>query len=175
MNTTLVNLVITCIFSQNESLASALHECVTMWGGIDYQSKNFAFDMTDYYTPEMGNTLKRVFFSFEKLISPEKCVAIKHECEAIEKALSVASKRTVNLDPGYIDAHKYVLMSYKYGGQKISVGNNVWADMTLLYRKGTWFPFEWTFPDFKDKRYYNELLKIREKYKIKSKGIEKFC
>lgn len=170
-----VNLIITCLFRDENLLQTALQECCLRWGDIDYHSKSFPFDITDYYTPEMGAGLQRVFVSFKKLLHPEEMVLIKHECERIETKVSLEGKRRVNIDPGYIDTNKYVLMSYKFGGQKIYIADSVWADMTLMYKKGRWLSFDWTFPDFKDARYHSELNKIRELYKIKCKNTEKYC
>jgi hypothetical protein len=49
-------------------------------------------------------------------------------------------------------------------GQKIYLGEGVWADMVARYRQGRYQPFEWTFPDFRDGRYDRELNTIRRTY-----------
>ncbi len=169
-----VNLVIACLFSDKSVFENVLEECTHIWGNVDYVSKSFVFDSTDYYASEMGPGLYRCFLSFKVLITPEECLPIKHICTDIEKKFSISTNRTVNLDAGYIDTYKYVLFSYKEGGHKLFIGDGVWADMTLMYKKGTWYPFTWTFPDFKNDRYYRELITIREYYKIKLKEIAKF-
>ncbi len=163
-----VKLIITCIYSDSAQMKIARNRLEELWGPIDYMSPVFAFDMTDYYTAEMGAKLHRIFFSFENKISPEYCADLKITCATIETDfLRESGGRSVNLDPGYMDTFKYVLLSFKKGGQKIFLHDGVWADMTLMYRKGKWIPFPWTFPDFTSDRYYSELSKIRELLKIK--------
>jgi hypothetical protein len=40
----------------------------------------------------------------------------------------------------------------------------VYADLIARYRAGRYQPFEWTFPDFRDGRYDQELSTIRRTY-----------
>jgi len=142
------------------------------WGEIDYESKDYPFDKTDYYQKEMGENLTRFFVSFKKIIPPHEISQIKKMTNAIESCYSANQNRGFNLDPGYIDFHKVVLASYKFGGQKIAIDQEIYADLTLYYHKGTYTSFPWTFPDFHDNRYYHDLLEIRRIYKNQIKNLD---
>jgi hypothetical protein len=138
-------------------------------GRIELRSDLYDFDVTDYYAEEMGSALKRIFYSFTDMISPDTIVDVKRTTDGIEGEFARDGKRRVNLDPGYMDFYKLVLASNKYLGQKVYLGKGVYADPTLYYDRG-WKPYDWGFPDFKDGRYDAFLTEVRRRYKAKLGG-----
>jgi hypothetical protein len=112
----------------------------------------------------MGSGLSRRIVSFYSLVPPDCLSSTKQKCNEIEDQLAGSKGRTVNLDVGYLDHNKIVLASFKSAGQKIYLGEGVWADLVARYRQGRYCSFEWTFPDFRDGRYDRELGQIREIY-----------
>ena len=132
---------------------------------IQYQSLEFAFDQTDYYAPEMGNSLKRCFLSMEGVQALEFSADWKLKTVAIENRLSRTGKRRINLDPGYLDLQRVVLLSGKEGPQKIYLRNGVWADLVLMKEKEGYRDLPWTFPDLRDGRYNDFFLQVRAKFK----------
>ena len=142
------------------------------FGRIDYRSAPVPFDVTDYYEEELGRDLKRIFLSFADLIMPDRLAAVKRRTDEIEETFAVEGRRRVNIDPGYLDYHKVLLASNKYGGQKIYLTDGVWADPALHYTKGRFLPFEWTFPDFKEDRYGGIFMEIRARYKKTDRSKE---
>jgi hypothetical protein len=105
--------------------------------------------------------LNRRLLSFLQLVPPDSLSRAKHICNEIEDRLDGKNGRLVNLDVGYLDHNKIVLASFKGAGQKIYLRDGVWADLIARYQRGKYCPFEWTFPDFRDDRYGQELLRIR--------------
>ncbi len=155
------------ILYSDESLLSEARACLgALFGPEDFVSPAFPFEHTDFYAAEMGAGLRRVFIAWERLVHPGVLARSKLDSDRIERTLAAPDgRRRVNIDTGTLDYQKVVLASFKYMGQKIYVGEGVWADLTLYYRKGGWAKFEWTFPDFKLGLYDRALLEIRRIYK----------
>ena len=168
-----VKLIVAVLFADATRLQLAQQELTTAFGAIDYTSALFPFEATHYYVQELGAPILRLFYSFEQLISPEDLAAIKLRTNEIEHTLALNGKRTVNLDPGYLDTDKFVLASAKYQGHKIYLSEGIWADMTLHYEKGKFTALPWSFPDFKNGAYEKEFLRMREIYKKQLKAFER--
>jgi hypothetical protein len=83
----------------------------------------------------------------------------------IENRFRRNGKRRINLDPGFLDLHRVVLLSGKEGPQKIYLRDGVWADLVLLKNKGGYRDLAWTFPDLRDGRYNDFFLKVRAEFK----------
>jgi hypothetical protein len=166
-----VKLFVVTLHRDLHVLEQAVSKLQEIFGKIDWMSEDFSFDVTGYYENEMGKDLLRRFYSFEKLISPEQIAEIKIQTTQIEEKYRNEKGRTINLDPGYLDTYKVVLASVKFGGQKIYLGNGIYADMTLVMYKGKWEAFAWGFPDFKSRRYDSILSKIRDLYKAQMRGL----
>jgi len=160
------------LYSDASLLDQARSMLMDQYGAIDFQSQIFRFEVSDYYRAEMGWPIWRVFWSFERLIAPNQIASIKIACNAIEESLAIAGSRKVNLDPGYMDYDKIVLASAKYNGQKIYLDLGIYADLTLRYEKGNYYPFPWSFPDFRSGQYHRTFLRMRELYKAQLKQGE---
>ncbi|MBD3305573.1 DUF4416 family protein [candidate division KSB3 bacterium] len=152
------------LYRTPEALALAKRELSAAWGDFDFEGTDHLFDVTAYYEPEMGAPLSRRLVVFTILMPPTELVEMKLRCNQIEDALAVNGQRIVNLDAGYLDHNKVVLASAKEAGQKIYLEQGIYADLVGRYKAGRYQPFEWSFPDFKDGRYDDELLAIRQIY-----------
>jgi hypothetical protein len=160
-----VKLIAAVLWREPAVLDAARRAMTRRWGPADFEGADYPFDVTSYYDPEMGPGLKRRLISFDRLIAPDTITTFKLDAAAIESEYAVGGKRRVNIDVGYLDPHKLVLVSFKYGAMKLYLGSGVWGDIVCLYRKGRFLPREWTFVDFRDGRYAKELMAIRDRYK----------
>jgi hypothetical protein len=152
------------ILACDEAAARACHGPLTdLYGPADFVSDVYPFDMTVYYVDEAGSAMVRQFLSFETLIHPGRLAEIKHQTNALEQQLASQLQtpwpRPVNLDPGYVEPSKLVLASTKNFAHRIYIGQQIYAEVTLVYNKGCWETFAFTFPDFKSGR-YNEFLSL---------------
>jgi hypothetical protein len=170
-----VKYFIAVLFREPASLDMARDSFTGMWGAIDFEGKDHLFDVTDYYEQEMGAPLYRRILAFEKLFEPTLIVDMKLACNEIEICLAAeAGRRTVNCDAGYLDHNKVLLASAKEAGQKIYLDKGIYADLAGRYKAGKYQPFEWSFPDFKDGRYDEELCAIRALYlkQVKNRRVQ---
>ena len=140
---------------------------------IELESEIYKFDSTDYYQEEMGSGLYRIFLSLKGLYPVEQSVSLKNETNSWENEWKEAGKRTLNLDPGYLDLHKVVLLSGKEGPQKIYLGGGIWADLNLIRKAGRFEALPWTFPDLRESHYHSFFERVRENLKLDLKSIRK--
>ncbi|MCX7965305.1 MAG: DUF4416 family protein, partial [Syntrophorhabdaceae bacterium] len=122
---------------------------------------------TDYYEEEMGSELHRIFILFKSLMPRESLVSIKLTTNNIEKELSIQGKRQVNIDPGYISLENVVLATTKNYTHRIYLGDGIYGDLTLIYKKGTYNALEWTYPDYASKNIIAIFNNWRNLYKRK--------
>jgi hypothetical protein len=168
-----VKLFIGALYSDAERLQLAIERIVQKLGSIDYKSPEFDFDSSDYYKDEMGWPIRRRFISLHQLINPKDIARIKIITNTIEDELAKGQKRTINLDPGYMDYNKIVLASAKYNGQKIYIDSGIYADPALWYEKGAYQDYPFSFPDFKLHIYDEVFLHIRALYKGQARKLKR--
>lgn len=165
-----VQLVMGLIYGSRANLEEIESELASEFGEIEIKSPPFDFDVTDYYEDEMGSGLRRVFYGFKELIDPGDIVDIKLTALKIEEDTGWEGARTVNLDPGYMDFNKLILVSAKFLAQKVYLTKGVYADPTIYYDKG-WKVYDWAFPDFKSGRYNEFFTELRKLYKAKMRRL----
>ena len=159
-----VKFFVAVLWAEPGARTDAQSRLIQRFGEIDYEGPDRAFDLTNYYEAEMGANLLRRLIAFAALRGPDELVRAKRACNEIEAVLAGPHGRRVNLDLGYLDHNKVVLASVKAAGQKIYLGDGIYADFVARYAEGRYVPFAWTFPDFKDGRYDVELAELRSQY-----------
>jgi hypothetical protein len=150
-------------------LADTIRELAMRYGAPDYVSEVLAFGYTDYYAAEMGQSLVRRFVTFDGLIGPGELPAVKLETNALEKRLSEEGARRVNIDPGYVAKQHFILATGKGFAHRPYIGQGIYADVTLVFRKETYRPLEWTYPDYRAERTIGMLNGLRRRYMIQLK------
>ena len=161
------------LFQKDEIYQQFLRHLETIEVEIELESEFYKFDSTDYYQEEMGSGLYRIFLSLKGLYPVEQSVSLKNETNSWENEWKEAGNRTLNLDPGYLDLHKVVLLSGKEGPQKIYLGGGIWADLNLIRKAGRFEALPWTFPDLRESRYHSFFERVRENLKLDLKSIRK--
>jgi hypothetical protein len=159
-----VKLLAGVLYAAEQDLSWARERLEEEFGPVDFASAPSPFRVTDYYEKEMGPDLLRAFFSFVHLVNPGELASIKRRTNLLEEERAQGGKRRVNLDPGYMDYYKIVLASGKPSGQKIYLGQGIYADPALYYDRG-WKPYDWGFPDFRRGDYNQVFTHIRGIFK----------
>ena len=139
----------------------------SFFGAIDLISDIWPFDKTDYYKEQTGSSILRQFVSIKELIDPGLLSEIKLRTNKLEEKLAGILKhplpRPVNLDPGIIEPSKLILATTKTYSHRIYIGNRIYAEVTLIFHKGTWQPLEYTYPDYRQECYFAFFNKVRAK------------
>lgn len=155
------------MISQDVALFEALKEELSeLFGSSDIESPVWEWDHTNYYLNEMGAGLKRQFIFFTRLINPDIISDIKLKTIELErKYLNESGGRMINIDPGYLDSAKIVLVSTKDFSHRIYLGNGIYGEVTLAYSGNSYQIFPFTYPDFKKAEYLDIFEKARVQYK----------
>ena len=143
------------------------------YGQPDFISAVKPFDYTDYYGGEMGERLVRRFLSMERLIRPEELPDIKLRTNDMENSALAGSKRCINIDPGYLSKAHLILATGKSYTHRPYLRDGIYADLTLVYQGKNFRSLPWTYPDYADEKQLSMLRKIRERYLLQLKMLEK--
>ncbi len=166
--------LIASIFSPKEELIQEVINRLSLrYGPTDWQSQPMFFDRTRYYEREMGWPLHRRFISFEHLIAPEDLVEVKLETNGLENRYLQRGSRLVNIDPGYIGLERLVLATGKNYVHRIYLGKGIYADLTLVFKKGSYRPLEWTYRDYADPKLIEMFNEIRQRYAEQLRELKK--
>lgn len=159
-----VKLIVGMFTAREELFAAARAELCEFYGPVDHVSPVWPFDFTSYYAEEFGENLLRQFFAFAELIDPAGLWKIKLFTNTLESQLASQGKRQANLDPGYLDLSKLVLATTKNHQHRIYLGRGIYAEVTLRFTRGSFRPWEWTYPDYRTEHYVQFFNEVRRTY-----------
>jgi hypothetical protein len=163
-------LIIGLLLARKDLFPVLATELEAAFGRLDLVSAWMPFDYTSYYAPEMGPGLVRRVLAFRALVDQDRLAEIKLATNAVEQAHAVGGRRRVNIDPGYLLLERFVLATGKNFSHRIYLGQGIYADLTLIYRRGDFETLPWTYPDYADRPLRRFLLAVRGKYALDIKA-----
>jgi hypothetical protein len=159
-----VKLISSLFSNEKEILEKVIVQLSDIYGPPDRISPELMFDRTRYYAREMGWPLHRRFVSFSKLISAGDFVEVKLNTNGIEQQYLSGENRTVNIDPGFISPERLVLATGKNYVHRIYLSKGIYADLTLIFKRGSFTPLKWTYPDYADLDVIGFFNGVRKQY-----------
>jgi hypothetical protein len=158
-------LFMSVIASEEEAFRQGVQELQSAFGEVDDLSDRFPFDLTEYYTREMGKNLFRHFITFKCLIPIPMLPDIKHSTNRLEETYARPNgDRRINIDPGYIGLEQVILATTKGYTHRPYLRSGIYADLTLIYRHRSFQPLEWTYPDYRKGEIIELFNRYRKKY-----------
>ena len=166
-----VALFVAALYAPSFSDAAAAALVAEHFGAAMLPGPVFDFTFSTYYAAEMGPSLRKAFFVLDRMIDPAELPDWKLRAMALEEQHARDGKRTINLDPGYVEAPKFVLATAKNFAHRIYLGRGVYADVQLYVRDGKFQTNTWTYPDYKLPEHLRFFELARAKYfeKVRTK------
>jgi len=123
------------------------------FGEVFHKSGDLPWDYTTYYRKELGEAILRRFLFFREPIAPDEIAGIKLETNTLEERYLREEGgdrfRRINLDPGYLDAARVILVSTKDFSHRIYLRSGIYAELTLTNVGGSYCPLPYTYPDYR--------------------------
>jgi len=167
--------VVSVLTSREEFLPIIRPRLRERMGVIEEEIGPIDFPFTSYYDKELGTGIRRWIWSFGELIDRAELAGLKLLTNALEQAHLEDGKRKFNLDPGLLTLSSFVLATGKENAHRIYLGSGIFADLTLIFRGGSYRPLEWTYPDYAGSEMTEILKRLREAYKCKLRQMGLLC
>jgi len=124
-----------------------LAQLAERYGTVESRCAPFDFG-SSYYEREMGTGLVKLFVSFTPLTPQDRLAEVKRETNKLEEGGADARGRVFNLDPGIITHYSVILATTKGYAHRIYLGEGIYAEPTLLFRRGALDALPWSYPDY---------------------------
>jgi len=146
---------------------ACLDKLVDAFGPTAYCPAPSPMVWTHYYDAELGPGVGRRILAFERLAPQDDLLQAKLVANDLEQTFAREDgRRRINLDPGILTLERFVLASGKNNAHRIYLGRKIFADLTLLYQRGTWNALPWTYPDYASTEMAAKLKELRGVLKI---------
>lgn len=127
--------------------APLLAELAARHGTVDFRCDPYQFG-SSYYEAEMGPGLVKFLVSFAPLVPQTRLAGVKRETNTLEESGADARGRVFNLDPGIITHYSVILATTKGYAHRVYLGEGIYAEPTLLFRRGSLDALPWSYPDY---------------------------
>lgn len=142
-------------------------------GPSDMRSPVWSWNHTNYYLKEMGSGLKRQFIFFKRLVNPGIMPDLKLKTIEMENMyINANGGRKINLDPGYLDSARVLLVSSKDFSHRVYIGKGVYGEVTLVYSGNDFQILPYTYPDFRLREYRDLFKEARRLYQTEMKILK---
>lgn len=146
------------------------HELTEAFGTLHMRSEVFCFsEYSNYYDQDLGGTVWKYLVALRPLLPAHYLVEAKLRAESIQWQMARTSEtglcRVANIDPGYLNGWQVVLSTVKNQAHRIYLGDGVFGEVTLLYRKPRFRPLPWTYPDYTNAAVIDFLNGARDEYR----------
>lgn len=145
-----VKLFAAVMYRPDFELSAALDALTAEYGEVEAAYGPVEFSWSDYYEGEMGESLLKYYVIFKGFVGRERLPEIKNHTNEMEMRFAEGGRRAVNIDPGYLAVDKFVLASTKDFFHRLYLGDGIFGEATLHYRKGRYRFFSWTYTDYQD-------------------------
>ena len=164
-------LVIGIMYTDGDHFRSVTDVLTQHFGKADFETEEYSFsDYSGYYDGEMDGRVMKRFVSFERLVDPSSLSEIKIRTNGIEDDMSVSGNRRVNIDPCLLSHGRFVMATTKGASFRVPLSDGIFADLSLVYSRGEWTDFFWTYADVKSDRMKRFLSDVRRIYLEQRKG-----
>lgn len=149
----------------------AQEKLIELLGPVAMTSEAFQFTETSFYEASMGTELEKRFLAFEKLADPGTLADLKRRTNSLEaeyaSEFEYPEQRPLNLDPGYITDAKLVLATTKDRDHRIYLGDGIFAEVTLHYKRSGWSVNRWTYPNYQRPDFHEFFTQCRNYLRAK--------
>ena len=117
--------------------------------------------LTEYYSKEMGDNLKRVIYY--SLVPESRNLFVPLKLWATEKEIhhSLDNLRTLNIDVGYVAKEQVLLATGKPYSHRIFLESGIYAELVYFFKEKTFHKVPWTYPDYQHQEKIDFFNRIR--------------
>lgn len=161
----LEKLVVGIMYTDSASYNKTIKVLTELYGEIDVVSDEYTFSkFSNFYDCEMKGIVLKRFISFRNCFNPAEFANIKLQTNIIEDEFANDGNRIVNIDPCLLSHGRFLMATTKPASFRIPIRDGIYADLSLVYAKGQWMHFYWTYFDVKTDFIKQYLIKVRKQY-----------